>query len=78
MVAVVGAAPDAANFRDKWAVATERAQAVAQYIRHELVGTGVDVVSWGTSDAIAWSKELASSNRQVHILLSVLRKKTDP
>jgi hypothetical protein len=75
VVLVVGAAPDATTFRDKWAVAAERARAVAQYIRHEFGDTPIDIVSWGAPDASAWSKETPASDRQVHVLLSVLRKK---
>lgn len=75
MVVVVGAAPDATTFRDKWAVAAERARAVAQAVRHEFADTPIDVVSWGTGNASTWSKELPPSDRQVHVLLSVLRKK---
>ncbi len=74
MVVVVGAAPDARTFRDKWVLAAERARIVAQQIQSHLTDTRVSVVSWGTTDTAAWSKELPSSNRQVHILLSVLRK----
>jgi flagellar motor protein MotB len=74
-VMVVGAAPDATNFRDKWTLAAKRADVVAGQIRKELANTPVAVVSWGTIDAPAWSKELPASNRQVHVLLSVLRKK---
>ena len=72
---VVGAAPDATTFREKWAVAAERAGVVAQYIRHEFKDTPIDVVSWGTGKASTWSKDLPPSDRQVHILVSVLRKK---
>jgi hypothetical protein len=72
---VVGAAPEATTFRDRWTLAARRARVVAEQLRKELTNTPVTVVSWGTADASAWSKELPSSNRQVHILLSVLRKK---
>jgi hypothetical protein len=74
-VIVVGAAPDAANFRDKWAWAAERAKVVAQRMRQEFADTPADVLSWGTADASAWSKEPPASGRPVHILLAVLRKK---
>jgi hypothetical protein len=75
MVIVVGAAPDATTFRDKWAVAAERARAVAQQVHKELTDTPVTVVSWGTCDTSTWNKELPSSDRQVHILLSAVRKR---
>lgn len=74
MVVVVGVAPDATTFRDRWAVAAERARTVRECIRHEFGDTPVHIVSWGAGDASAWSKELPPSDRQVHILLSVLRK----
>jgi outer membrane protein OmpA-like peptidoglycan-associated protein len=74
MVAVVGAAPDVTTFRDKWVIAAERARVVADQIRKEIAGTSITVVSWGTTDVSAWSRDLPPSDRQVHVLLSILRK----
>ncbi len=78
MVTVVGAAPDETTFRDKWATAARRARVVTEQIRQELAGTSITVVSWGTTDVSAWSKDLPPSDRQVHVLLSILRKSASP
>jgi hypothetical protein len=73
-VAAIGVAPDATNFRDKWALSAQRAAAVAECIRKEFAGTAIDVISWGTADAGSWDKGMPSTGRPVHVLLTVLHK----
>jgi len=73
-IIVIGAAGENTNFRDKWLVSTQRANAVAEYLKQYFSDSFVNVVAWGTNSPSNWANKSSLSSNQVHILLSVLSK----
>jgi chemotaxis protein MotB len=73
-IVVIGAAEEDMNFRDKWMVSSQRANAVAEYIKQCFSDSSINVAAWGTNNLSSWAKDSSFSANKTHILLSVLRK----
>lgn len=73
IVYVLGLAAGEASEREQWKVSVERAQGVADFLRHQLPAESARAIyCWGAGDGGEWVEYSGQVSKETHILIAVL------